>query len=150
MSADTAEAAKSILVVDDEPDVRLILDAILTPAGYTVTEARDGQEALDILAEKEFDLMFLDLTMPRLSGEEVLEQLRHQDRLKEMPVIILTAHSQPKEVEKGYKEGASFYVVKPFSNTTIKELARYLLDDDLTEEQGEEIIFKLLSKPAMP
>jgi CheY-like chemotaxis protein len=149
MSADVLKARKSILIVDDEPDVRMILEAILTPAGYSVTEARDGQEALDILADRKFDLMFLDLAMPRVSGEEVMKQLRSQERLKDMPVIMLTAKAQKKDVEKGYEEGASFYIVKPFSNTTIRELTRYLLDEDLTEEQKERILLKLLSKPAM-
>jgi DNA-binding response OmpR family regulator len=63
---------------------------------------------------------------------------------------MLTAKAQQKDVEKGYEEGASFYIVKPFSNSTIKELTRYFLDDDSTEEQKEEIFFKLLSRPTMP
>jgi DNA-binding response OmpR family regulator len=78
-----------------------------------------------------------------------MKQLRSQERLKDMPVIMLTAKAQKKDVEKGYEEGASFYIVKPFSNTTIRELTRYLLDEDLTEEQKERILLKLLSKPAM-
>ncbi len=146
MNSDTPKARKSILVVDDEPDVRMILEALLTQSGYSVSEARDGREALDILADKKFDLMILDLMMPRLSGEEVMEQLRLQERLKDMPVIMLTAKAQQKDVEKGYKEGASFYIVKPFSNTTIRELVSCLLED-LTEEEREEVLFKLMSKP---
>jgi CheY-like chemotaxis protein len=82
MSACAPEARKSILVVDDEPDVRMILEALLTTVGYSVTEACDGQEALDILANRKFDLMFLDLAMPRLSGEEVMKQLRNQECLQ--------------------------------------------------------------------
>ncbi len=146
MNSDTPKARKSILVVDDEPDVRMILEALLTQSGYSVSEARDGREALDILADRKFDLMILDLMMPRLSGEEVMEQLRLQERLKDMPVIMLTAKAQQKDVEKGYKEGASFYIVKPFSNTTIRELVSCLLED-LTEEEREEVLFKLMSKP---
>lgn len=145
MNTDIPKTKKSILVVDDEPDVRMVLEAILTPSGYSVTQARDGQEALELLAEKKFDLMFLDLMMPRVSGEEVLEQLRHQGRIEEMPVIVLTAKSQPKEVEKGYKEGASFYVVKPFNNATIRELTRYLLED-LSEEEREQILLDLMNR----
>jgi len=147
MSSDTQEDRKSILVVDDEPDVRMILNALLAQNGYSVTEARDGREALDLLRENRFDLMILDLMMPRLTGEEVMEQLGHQDRLKEMPVIILTAKSQPKEVQQGYEKGAAFYVVKPFTNSTIRELVRYLLGD-FTEEEKEKILFELLNKPS--
>ena len=146
MSAGTIQSKKSILVVDDEPDVRTTLEAILTPAGYSVTTACDGQAALDVLTNKEFDLMILDLIMPGLTGKEVLEQLRYQGRLAEMPVVVLTAVLQGKEVRRGQKRGIAFYVTKPFNNTTIKELARYLLDVDLTEEQKEDILLKLLSK----
>ncbi len=143
MNSENQLQKKSVLVVDDTLDVRLVLNAILTQSGYSVTEAEDGQEALDILADRKFDLMILDLMMPRLTGEEVLEQLRCQDRLKEMPVIVLTARGQQKEIEQGYEKGASFYVVKPFNNSTIRELARYLVED-LTEEEKEQIIFKLM------
>jgi CheY-like chemotaxis protein len=100
MSAEKQSQEKSVLVVDDTSDVRLVLNAVLTQCGYSVTEAEDGQEALDILADKKFDLMILDLMMPRLTGEEVLEQLKYQDRLKEMPVIVLTAKGQQKEIEQ--------------------------------------------------
>jgi len=143
MNSESQLQKKSVLVVDDTPDVRLILNAILTQAGYSVTEAEDGQEALDILADRKFDLMILDLMMPRVTGEEVLDHLRDQDRLKEMPVIVLTAKGQQKEIERGYEKGASFYVVKPFNNFTIRELARYLIED-ITEEEKEEILFKLM------
>jgi CheY-like chemotaxis protein len=136
---------RSILVVDDESDVRLVLNAMLTRDGYSVTEAADGREALDLLEDREFDLIFLDLMMPRLTGEEVLEFLKADERLARIPVIVLTAKSQLKDVELGYEKGASFYVVKPFSNKTIRELSKYLLDD-LDEEERETILFDLLAK----
>ena len=146
MSTDTSKAEKSILIVDDEEDVRSILTALATQSGYSVAEARDGQEALNILADRKFDLMILDLMMPYLTGEEVLEQLRCQDRLKEIPVIILTVKGQRREVEQGYKKDAAFYVVKPFNNSTIRELVKYLLED-LTEEEKEQILFNLMNSP---
>ena len=138
-----SENRKSVLVADDESDIRLILSALLTQMGYAVTEAVDGQEALNLLSSRKFDLMILDLMMPRIDGEKVLEQLRHQGVLERMPVIILTAKAQRKDIEKGYEKGASFYIVKPFSNRTIQELARYLLED-LTEEEKEKILLGLL------
>lgn len=143
MSADTEQTGKSILIVDDEPDVRLILNAILTCAGYYVTEASDGQEALEILANRKFDLVLLDLMMPHLTGEEVMEHLHREGRLSDIPVIMLTAKAERKDIEKGYEGGASFYVVKPFANNTIKELARYFLDG-LTESEKENILFNLM------
>jgi CheY-like chemotaxis protein len=142
---DTAGRKKSILVVDDETDVRLVLNALLTQSGYSVTEAADGREALDLLVGGKYDLMILDLMMPRLTGEEVLEVRKADERLARIPVIVLTARSQPKDVERGYEKGASFYVVKPFSNRTIQELVRYLLGD-LSEGEREQILFDLLGR----
>jgi CheY-like chemotaxis protein len=141
----TEDEVKSILVADDESDVRMVLRALLAGSGYAVTEAADGQEALDMMAEGKFDLLILDLMMPRLTGEEVLERLRAQGKLPGLPIIVLTAKSQPKDVQKGYEKGASFYVVKPFSNATIRELVRYLIDN-LGEEERETILFTLMGE----
>jgi DNA-binding response OmpR family regulator len=142
MTSDAQRTKKLILVVDDESDVRTILRAILTQSGYSIVEARDGQEALDLLVEMRFDLMILDLLMPRVNGEEVLQRL-DKERLKTMPVIILTAKTSKRAVERGYRKGASFYVIKPFSNTTIVELVRYLVED-MTEKEREKILSSLL------
>ncbi len=146
MSPDTSESKKSILVVDDEPDVRMVLVALLTRSGYSVMEASDGQEAIEMLARGKFDLMFLDLMMPRLTGEEVLELVRKDEKLKDLPVIILTAKGQRKEIERGYEKGANFYIVKPFNNLTIRELARYLLEE-MSEEEKEQILLDLMNRP---
>jgi CheY-like chemotaxis protein len=135
--------SKSILVVDDEADVRLVLNALLTRCGYSVAEATDGREALDMLANAHFDLIILDLMMPRLTGEEVLDELRSDGRLGRIQVIVLTARSQRKDIEKGYKKGAAFFVVKPFNNKTILELVRCLIEN-LGEEEREELLLRLL------
>ena len=87
--------------------------------------------------------------MPRLSGEDVLDHLRDIGRLERMPVIILSAKNQRRDVEKGYERGATFYVVKPFNNTTIRELVRYLLDDDLSEDARDEILLNLMNRQPM-
>jgi two-component system response regulator ResD len=135
----------SVLVVDDESDVRTVLRVLLEQSGYSVTEAADGQEALDLMSDGDFDLMILDLMMPRLTGDEVLEICRADKKLAGIPIIVLTAKSQPRDVERGYEKGASFYVVKPFSNRTILGLVGYLLGD-LNEEEREEILFNLLGE----
>jgi len=143
MSPDSPNGEKNILIVDDEMDVRMILCAILAKEGYKVHEATDGRDALDMLADRKFDLMFLDLMMPRLTGEEVLEHLKREVRLSDMPVIVLTAKAERKDVTRGYEGGASFYVIKPFSNTAIRELARYHLGD-LSDEEKEDLLFSLM------
>ena len=138
-------ARKSILIVDDEHDMRLVLRAIFDRAGYSVTEARDGQEALDLLQGERFDLMVLDLTMPQVSGRQVLQQLGEK-RLKEMPVIILSAKSPHRHAGIEYRENTLFYVVKPFPNALIRDLAKCLLEN-LKEEEKNRTLFGLLRYP---
>ena len=142
MSNKNADTPKTILVVDDENDIRIILKSLLEADSYLVTEACDGQEALDTLASNKFDLMILDLVMPRLSGENVLEILGKQ-RLREMPTIILTAKIEKQIVKRECLEGVSFYVMKPFDNKQIRELVR-CLTGKLSESQREEALSNLL------
>ncbi len=140
-------AKKNILVVDDNDDIRQILRAIFARAGYSVTEACGGQEALDLLESKQFDLLVLDLIMPRVSGEQVLQQLGMK-RLKEMPVIVLTVKNPDPNAIKGGMEKPLFYVVKPFRNAVIRDLAKYLLED-LTAEEKKRTLFDLLKYPSL-
>lgn len=133
---------KSILIVDDENDIRVVLRSLLELDGYRVTEAVDGQEALDLLLKSNFDLMILDLLMPRMSGEEVIQKL-DEDRLKAMPTIILTAKLEKQIVRKECLSNISFYVIKPFNNLIIRELVKCLLSD-LDEVEREKALQELL------
>jgi len=124
---------KRILVVEDEPDIRLNLTTLLEAHGYEADEAQDGAEALQKLRAERFDMMVLDLMMPAVDGYEVLEQM--SDAVNEnMPVIILTAKNQDEDILKGYTMGATYYVTKPYENSTILNITRYFLGD-LTAEQ---------------
>ncbi len=147
MRNETPGALKSILVADDNSDVRQILRAIFARAGYSVTEARGGLEALDLLETRHFDLMVLDLMMPQVSGEQVLHQLG-SERLKEMPVIVLTAKDLDPNIMKGGMENPLFYVVKPFHNALIRDLARYLMED-LTAQEQQKVLLHLLQCPSL-
>jgi DNA-binding response OmpR family regulator len=82
---------KQIVVVDDEPDIRQLLDIALTHHGYTVQLAKDGQEGLELIRRSKPDLAILDVKMPRLNGFELLVELRKDDATKSIPVIMLTS-----------------------------------------------------------
>jgi len=84
---------KRILVVDDEPDVRNFLATCIEDAGFQVSTAVDGQDALDKVFANPPDLMTLDMVMPKKSGIKVLRELRAEERFKELPVIVITAHA---------------------------------------------------------
>lgn len=84
---------KKILVVDDEPDVRIFLSTCLEDAGFIVESAQDGHEALDKLEEFNPDLMTLDLFMPGLSGIKVIRKLRKISKWAKLPIVVITAHA---------------------------------------------------------
>lgn len=102
----------SILVIDDESAVLdMIVDA-LTMAGFEVSAASDGLEALQLIRNKNFDLVVTDVNMPKLDGYQLVEKLRERDA--ETPVIFLTARNEKMDVTRGLKLGADDYITKPF------------------------------------
>jgi DNA-binding response OmpR family regulator len=104
-----------VLVADDEPDILDLITFRLERAGYEVLRARDGEEALQLATERHPDLAVLDVTMPKLSGYDVTQQLRMEDSTREMLVILLTARVQDADVARGLESGADDYLKKPFS-----------------------------------
>ena len=103
----------SILIVEDEQKIRSALRDFLEFQDFEVTEAADGLEAEQIVAEKQFDLILLDLMLPKISGEQLCSKWRH-DGLQ-TPILMLTAKGQEKEKVAGLNLGADDYITKPFS-----------------------------------
>src|SRR5918996_6000435 len=103
---------KRILLVEDEPGLVLTLRDRLTKEGYVVETAADGQSGLERAAGEAFDLVLLDVMLPRLGGFDVLKELRKRN--VETPVIMLTARGQVVDKVVGLKLGADDYVTKPF------------------------------------
>jgi DNA-binding response OmpR family regulator len=106
---------QTILVADDDPDIRSLVVLRLERSGYRVLRASDGREALDIALREHPDLAVLDITMPKLDGMEVTRNLRAHDETRAIPVILLTARVQEDDVAKGLDAGATDYLKKPFS-----------------------------------
>ena len=104
-----------ILVAEDDPDLQSLLRHALESDGYAVYIAADGQEALDQYDALSPDLLVLDIMMPRLSGFEVLRELRGDDaRRQDVPVLVLTSRSGEDDVLTGFKLGVDDYLTKPF------------------------------------
>ena len=103
----------TILVVDDEPGVRDLLQDALVGAGYQVQLASNGADGLDQLRRRSADLCIVDINMPTMNGFEFLEKLRVHDT--KTPVLMLTARDSSDDVERGLRFGADDYVRKPFS-----------------------------------
>ena len=101
-----------ILVADDEKEIRELLRLYLENSGYTVIEAEDGQQALDVLRREKIDLCLLDIMMPKLDGYRVLQELRKESNI---PVVILSAKDADSEKILGLNLGADDYMTKPFN-----------------------------------
>ncbi|AYF41761.1 response regulator [Ethanoligenens harbinense] len=115
----------NVLVVDDTKNIRVLLTQCLEFEGYSVTTASHGKEALDILGNKKFDLVFLDVRMPELSGTEVLRQMRQMGA--DMPVVMITAFGTVKNAVDCTQLGAVAYLQKPFTESKIHQVLEEVL-----------------------
>lgn len=102
-----------ILVVEDNPNTRKLMAAVLEQHGYEPIPTRDGVEALEILDKKHVDLILLDIMMPRMDGYEFTEILRGNAALGEIPILMVTAKETPADRRKGFIIGTDDYMVKP-------------------------------------
>ena len=107
--------AKTILVVDDERHIVRLVQVNLERAGYEVTTAYDGVEAIEAVQSELPDMIILDVMMPRMDGFEALKKLRADDKTKDIPVIMLTAKAQDADIFKGWSSGVDSYLTKPFN-----------------------------------
>ncbi|MBL8754388.1 MAG: response regulator [Planctomycetes bacterium] len=118
---------RTILVVDDEPFICRSLTFVLRKDNYKVLEARNGEEALAAIREHKPDLVFLDVMMPKMNGFQVTQQVRADQSLDAVKIILLTAKGQECDREVGKTAGANDYMTKPFSPTKILDRAREIL-----------------------
>jgi two-component system alkaline phosphatase synthesis response regulator PhoP/two-component system response regulator VicR len=104
-----------ILVCDDERHIVRLIQVNLERKGYQVITAYDGKEGLEKVRSEKPDLLVLDVMMPYMDGFEVLKSLRREPETESLPVIMLTAKAQDKDVFEGYHYGADMYLTKPFN-----------------------------------
>jgi DNA-binding response OmpR family regulator len=104
-----------VLAADDDEDILELIAFRLERSGYTVLQARDGEEALELARRSRPDLAVLDVMMPKIDGFELTRRLRDDDSTTKMPIILLTARTQEADVERGFDAGADDYIRKPFS-----------------------------------
>jgi DNA-binding response OmpR family regulator len=121
---------KRVLVVDDEPNIREVIESYLIKEGYLVYKAGDGLQALELFERVQPSLVILDLMLPGLSGEEVCQKLR---KISRIPIIMLTAKAEEENIIDGLKLGADDYVTKPFSPKQLMARVEALLRRAATE-----------------
>jgi DNA-binding response OmpR family regulator len=118
---------KKVLLVDDEPRLLLLVKSRLVASGYEVITAADGEEALAKIASEKPDLVILDVMMPKLDGLQVCEQIKNNEALAKIPVIILSAKNQQDTIMEAMKVGADGYMIKPFRpEALLKEVKKFL------------------------
>jgi DNA-binding response OmpR family regulator len=116
-----------VLVADDDEDILLLVTTRLKRDGFEIVQASNGDEALAVARERRPALAVLDIGMPGLDGVEVLEQIRADDDLRAMKVLLLTAKAQESDVRRGFAAGADAYVKKPFSPADLSARVHELL-----------------------
>jgi CheY-like chemotaxis protein len=120
--------AKRILVVDDDENILNLEKTILEQKGFDVTGAAGGAEALGLLAEQAFDLVLLDVMMPEVDGFTVCRKIKEDPRLKDIPVIFLTARGGGEALAEGFESGAVMYINKPFTANKLLTIVNTMLE----------------------
>lgn len=126
-----ADSAQSVLVVDDDTQLRNLLCTVLTPLGCDIVSAGSGEAALKVLLQRKVAVIVLDINMPGMNGFETAELVRNTERLASTPIIFLTGHvGQDGDLERGYDLGAVDYLVKPVSSHVLYAKVKALLELD--------------------
>ena len=125
--------SQKILVVDDDILVLEALRELLASSGYDVTVASRGEEALNILDKERFDLLILDVVMPKITGFDLCSEVRNRnDEMSKVKIIMLTAKTQSRNLALEKKCGCDLYLTKPIDPGKLKELIRKTLEDSPT------------------
>ena len=127
----TAEHVHSVLVVEDDPDIQMLLTTVLSGSGFDSVAASDGQSGVELFSSNDPCVVLLDVGLPVLDGWEVLSRIRESSNV---PVIMLTAHGMETDREKGIAAGANEYLVKPFGKTELLSRIRDVLDRSISSD----------------
>lgn len=134
------ETKKTILVVDDDPDVVTIVRGILNGGEYDVQSVHSGQEVFTRLGEERPDLIILDIKMPEMDGFEVLKRLKAIPETSSIPVILLTGRGQYRDVLEGYQLGTDYYMNKPFTSAQLINGVHLFLGDGNAQQAVSDAI----------
>jgi DNA-binding response OmpR family regulator len=131
-----------IVVVEDEAPIRKLIRAALDPSAYSVSETGTGEEALQLLAGNQYDLLILDLRLDGISGWDVLDAMRARRLRDQVRIIILTAQSSERDILRGWREGVDQYCTKPFEPSQFVRIVEAVLastDDELARYRKSEL-----------
>lgn len=128
----TTPPGKMILIVEDEPDTAEMLIEMVQLSGYQTTHTYNGNSALNLTSQIKPNAMIVDVILPDVSGLEVIQHIRQDTDLREIPIIIISGNSQPEDIQQGIAAGATRYLTKPISYNELKESL-----DDLFQQKKD-------------
>ena len=126
---------RTILLAEDDADIRLMMSTLLGMKGYRVVEACDGQETLDAAQKERPDIILMDLQLPRLNGFAVARFIRQSETLRRVPIVVVSAHDPAKHRNLALAAGCNAYVQKPIDFDSLDELIASLLPQDSASER---------------
>ena len=133
--------AFNVLIVDDSPSMRAVIKRTIKLSGFDIGEyfeAGDGREALELLSNKWIDIVLSDINMPNMTGLELIAEMKKNELLSSIPVIMVTTEGSEKKIQESIRLGASEYIKKPFFPEDIKKSMRSLMGEEVRDVRGDD------------
>ena len=135
------EEQKTVIVVEDEPDAADLFAEMMRVSGFRVLKTYSSTPAISMIAEEVPDVVILDIMMPEISGLEILRFMRREPKLKNIPVIVVSARSMPSDIKEGLEAGATLYLTKPVGYLDLKQA----VDQVISEQDSDNTTIELPS-----
>ena len=135
---DSNSDPKRILVIEDEDNIAIALDYLMTREGYRLDRLATGAGAVDMIRERRPDLVLLDVMLPEISGYEICQQVRQDDALAGVKILMMTARGSAMERRKGLAMGADGFISKPFELKELRAEVRRIMEGTPGEDGGED------------
>ncbi|MEM9102496.1 MAG: response regulator [Pseudomonadota bacterium] len=124
-----SETKRKILVIDDAVTVRMYHKQAIESLGFSVEEADNGIEALEKALQNSYDLFLVDVNMPKMDGYALVKEMRKNEELSAVPVIMISTEAELQDKDKAYEVGANYYIVKPAKEGTLQKIVGLLMGD---------------------
>ncbi len=128
---------RTLLIVEDEKDIREILSELLSPLNLNILEAEDGQAALDMLRSKEVDAVLSDISMPRVTGLELLSHMKVE--FDTVPIVMLTAYGDKANIKEALRLGALDFIEKPFNEESVLDVVNKALEIGVRNKEASHL-----------
>jgi two-component system, OmpR family, phosphate regulon response regulator PhoB len=133
------ENQKTVIVVEDEPDAAELFAEMMRVSGFRVLKTYSSTPAISMIAKEQPDVVILDIMMPDISGLEVLRFMRRDPKLKEIPVIVVSARSMPSDIREGLEAGATIYLTKPVGYLDLKKAVDQVVQEQIPDNSGTDL-----------